>query len=152
MGVSFGTTISSSRPGALRLSSRRSTIPLYAFALGAGITIFTIFRAFSRRSWRLGGGVKILRSPRFKRGDAAATAGAALPYQPDTLPGGRDVDTPYGSIRAYEWGPEHGRKVLLVHGISTPCIALGAVAETLVSHGCRVLLFGKSKSRQTSQK
>jgi pimeloyl-ACP methyl ester carboxylesterase len=41
----------------------------------------------------------------------------------------------------YEWGPEKGRKVLLVHGISTPCVSLGGVANALVETGCRVLLL-----------
>jgi pimeloyl-ACP methyl ester carboxylesterase len=31
--------------------------------------------------------------------------------------------------------------VLLVHGISTPCLSLGAVADGLVAKGCRVMLF-----------
>ena len=66
---------------------------------------------------------------------------AKLPYPPDSLPGARDVETPYGSIRAYEFGPEDGRKVLLVHGVSTPCLALGAVAHGLAEKGCRVMLF-----------
>ncbi|RMZ79200.1 hypothetical protein DV738_g3508, partial [Chaetothyriales sp. CBS 135597] len=66
---------------------------------------------------------------------------AKLPYPPDTFPGARDVDTPYGSIRVYEFGPESGRKVVLVHGISTPCLSLGAVANGLVERGARVLLF-----------
>jgi hypothetical protein len=64
-----------------------------------------------------------------------------LPYPEDALPGARDVSSPYGSIRVYEWGPESGRKVLLVHGISTPCIAMGAMAHELVDRGCRVMLF-----------
>lgn len=64
-----------------------------------------------------------------------------LPYPPDALPGARDVDSPYGSLRVYEFGPEDGRKVLLVHGISTPCLALGGVANALVAKGCRVMLF-----------
>ncbi|CAC9892118.1 unnamed protein product, partial [Aureobasidium pullulans] len=64
-----------------------------------------------------------------------------LPYAPDALDGARDVATPFGSIRVYEWGPEDGRKVLLVHGISTPCIALVGLAEELVTKGCRVMLF-----------
>ena len=64
-----------------------------------------------------------------------------LPYPPDALPGARDILSPYGSIRAYEFGPEDGRKVLLIHGISTPCLALGAVAHGLVDKGCRVMLF-----------
>jgi hypothetical protein len=66
-----------------------------------------------------------------------------LPYPPDALEGARDVATPFGSIRVYEWGPQEGKKVLLVHGISTPCIALGSLAEELVQGGCRVMLFGE---------
>ncbi|KAJ8107417.1 hypothetical protein OPT61_g8884 [Boeremia exigua] len=64
-----------------------------------------------------------------------------LPYPPDALPGARDVDSPYGSIRVYEWGPEDGEKILLVHGISTPSIALGNLAHKLAENGCRVMLF-----------
>ncbi|RMZ89093.1 hypothetical protein DV736_g3683, partial [Chaetothyriales sp. CBS 134916] len=66
---------------------------------------------------------------------------AKLPYPVDSFPGARDVATPYGSIRVYEFGPESGRKVLLVHGISTPCLALGTIANGLAEKGCRVLLF-----------
>ncbi|KAL7943435.1 putative alpha/beta hydrolase family protein [Trichoderma barbatum] len=64
-----------------------------------------------------------------------------LVYRPDAFPGARDVDTPYGSIRVYEFGPENGEKVLLVHGISTPCITLSRIAHGLVDRGCRVMLF-----------
>ena len=65
----------------------------------------------------------------------------SLPYPPDAYPGIRDVVSPYGSLRVYEWGPEDGRKVLLVHGISNPCIALGAIAHGLADNGCRVMMF-----------
>ncbi|CAD0101092.1 unnamed protein product [Aureobasidium mustum] len=41
-----------------------------------------------------------------------------LPYAPDALEGARDVETPFGNIRVYEWGPEDGKKVLLIHGIN----------------------------------
>lgn len=68
----------------------------------------------------------------------------SLAYPPDLFPGARDVDTPYGNTRVYEWGPEDGRKVLLVHGISTPCLSLGLVAGKLVESGCRVMMFGKT--------
>ncbi|KZL78689.1 alpha/beta hydrolase family, partial [Colletotrichum tofieldiae] len=64
-----------------------------------------------------------------------------LPYQPDIFPGARDVETEYGSIRVYEWGPENGPKVVLIHGMSTCTMTLGPVAEALVSRGCRVMLF-----------
>lgn len=50
-----------------------------------------------------------------------------LPYPPDALPGARDVESPCGSLRVYEWGPTDGAKVLLVHGISTPSIGLGVL-------------------------
>lgn len=66
---------------------------------------------------------------------------AELPYPPDAYPGARDVASVYGNLRAYEWGPEDGKRVVLVHGISNPCIALGAIAHGLVDKGCRVILF-----------
>ncbi|KAI1481654.1 alpha/beta-hydrolase [Daldinia eschscholtzii] len=66
---------------------------------------------------------------------------AEIPYQPDAFPGARDVITPYGNIRVYEFGPENGRKVLFLHGISTSCMTLKAIAMPLVERGCRVMLF-----------
>ncbi|KAI0199115.1 alpha/beta-hydrolase [Astrocystis sublimbata] len=65
----------------------------------------------------------------------------ALPYPPDALPGGRDVDTPYGSIRVFEWGPEDGERVLFIPGITTPVVALGDLAHDIVARGYRVILF-----------
>ncbi|KAE8825936.1 hypothetical protein HRS9122_10121 [Pyrenophora teres f. teres] len=67
---------------------------------------------------------------------------AELPYHPAALPGARDVNTPFGSIRVYEFGPRDGEKVLLIHGISTPSIALTDLAHKLVARGRRVMLFG----------
>lgn len=73
-----------------------------------------------------------------------------LPYPPDLIPGARDVPTPYGSIRVYEWGPvDAERKVMLIHGISGGCPALLSCAEEFVSKGCRVMmieLFGRGWS------
>ncbi|KAK0633125.1 Alpha/Beta hydrolase protein [Immersiella caudata] len=66
---------------------------------------------------------------------------ASLPYPPDILPGARDVQTPYGTIKVFEWGPEDGERVLLLHGISTPCLSLANLAEALVAQGYRVLIF-----------
>ncbi|KAF1834505.1 alpha/beta-hydrolase [Decorospora gaudefroyi] len=64
-----------------------------------------------------------------------------LPYHPAALPGARDVDSPFGTIRVYEFGPRDGEKVLLIHGISTPSIALTDLAHKLVGRGRRVMLF-----------
>jgi len=72
---------------------------------------------------------------------------AASPYPPDLLPGARDVDTPYGVMRVYEWGLEDGLKVLLIHGDTTPGPILGPVASQLVERGCRVMIIGKSAHR-----
>ncbi|KPM40677.1 hypothetical protein AK830_g5889 [Neonectria ditissima] len=88
---------------------------------------------------------KILPNP-LKTGYGSAKSSSPTPsenlvYHPDSLPGARDVDTPYGSIRVYEFGPETGEKVLFVHGISTPCITLLPIANALVERGCRVMLF-----------
>lgn len=49
--------------------------------------------------------------------------------------------TQYGTIRVYEFGPEQGRKVLMVHGISTSCMTLSDIAHSLVEKGCRVMMF-----------
>lgn len=68
---------------------------------------------------------------------------SALPYAPNVLPGARDVDSPYGIMRCYEWGPEKGRKVVLVHGDTTPAPMLGPIAEKLAERDCRVLVLGK---------
>ncbi|KAK2045058.1 alpha/beta-hydrolase [Colletotrichum somersetense] len=64
-----------------------------------------------------------------------------LAYRPDSFPGARDVETPYGSIRVYEWGSTTGPKVILIHGISTSCMTLGRIAHALAARGCRVMMF-----------
>lgn len=69
-----------------------------------------------------------------------------LPYPPNHFPDPRDVETHYGSMRVYEWGPEHGAKVLLIHGDTTPGPMLGPVACELVNKGCRVMIIGLSTS------
>jgi hypothetical protein len=68
---------------------------------------------------------------------------AALPYPPDYYPGARDVKTPYGSMRVYEWGPESGRKIMLVHGDATCAPVWKRVAEGLVEKGARVCVVGR---------
>lgn len=87
-------------------------------------------------------GDKIIESPLSHVLTLTRTEQERLPFPPDILPGARDVSSPYGSIRVHEWGPEDGRRVLLVHGISTPGVALYSMADELVKNGCRVMLFG----------
>ena len=66
-------------------------------------------------------------------------------YRKDAIPGGRSVETPYGIIRVYEWGPEDGEKVLLIHGISAPALTVSGLADELALKGHRVLIFGMLK-------
>jgi pimeloyl-ACP methyl ester carboxylesterase len=103
-----------------------------AFSLGLVVRGFL----FSGKGARIRPSPRTTLLPRLSKSEIAS-----LPYPPDSLPGARDVQTSYGEIRVYEFGPEDGKKVLLVHGISTPCLALGAVAHGLAAKGCRVMLF-----------
>jgi hypothetical protein len=115
--------------------------PLLLFAGAASLGLFLITRSLQSQGKR-NPLEHVVPSPLKSLAHLPTEQVSKLPYPPDLFPGARDVDTPYGSIRVYEWGPEDGRKVLLVHGISTPCISLGNVAEKLVESGCRVMLFG----------
>jgi hypothetical protein len=116
---------------------RNTLVPLCVSA-GAILTIAVISRRIS-----LTRSADVVLSPKDTvLPSLSADEIAALPYPPDAIPGGRDVDTPYGSIRVYEWGPEDGKRVILLHGISTPSIALAGLANRLVKKGCRVMLFG----------
>ncbi|KJZ79035.1 hypothetical protein HIM_01808 [Hirsutella minnesotensis 3608] len=73
--------------------------------------------------------------------DTDAEELVGLPHNEDIFPGKRDVSTPYGSVRVYEFGPEDGPKVLFVHGITTSCMPFTPLAHALVARGCRVMLF-----------
>jgi len=84
----------------------------------------------------------ILRSPTHAASLSLESA-EKTPYPPNLLPGARDVNSPYGTIRVYEWGAESGRKVLFIHGLSTPAPALAVVADTLAQRGCRVMILGR---------
>ncbi|KKK13092.1 alpha/beta hydrolase [Aspergillus ochraceoroseus] len=115
------------------LVNYRSQFPLLA-AAGVSLSVGFLLRSLLSDRHLEG---PILHSPLTSAKSSAP--GVDLPL--DVLPGARDVQTPYGSIRVYEWGPEDGPKVLCVHGITTPCIALGGLAHALVDRGCRVMLF-----------
>ncbi|GAB1734977.1 hypothetical protein NU219Hw_g52t1 [Hortaea werneckii] len=120
----------------------RRMLYIAAAAPLAAYTGFRLFRSLATLRRRPANAQHhVIPSPRHSLQLLSAQDLNSLPYPPNALPGARDVDTPYGNIRVYEWGPEDGRKVLLVHGISTPCIALASLADSLVEKGCRVMLF-----------
>lgn len=74
-----------------------------------------------------------------------------MAYPLNALPGARDVETFYGSMRVYEWGPVDGDKVLFVHGDTIPCLIFSKISQALVDAGYRVMLFGKWCSRRDVQ-
>ncbi|KAI2626919.1 Alpha/Beta hydrolase protein [Hypomontagnella submonticulosa] len=71
----------------------------------------------------------------------SAEEAAMMAYPPNALPGARDVNTFYGTMRVYEWGPVNGEKVLFVHGDATPSLVFSKIAQGLVDAGYRVMLF-----------
>jgi hypothetical protein len=127
------------------LSSRLSSIkPIYLTAIPATLATLLLLRSLSVAN-RIPDPKQqtVLESPLH-----ALTIDEAddLAYAPDSIPGARDVESPWGRVRVYEWGPLTGKKVLLVHGISIPSVALSKVAAGLVEKGCRVMLFGMFSS------
>ncbi|KAJ5789738.1 uncharacterized protein N7518_006749 [Penicillium psychrosexuale] len=116
-------------------SNHQTQIPLLAVT-GASFTLGLLARSVFPQNESL---PTVLVSPRSTV--LPESENRKLPLPADALPGARDVASPYGSMRVYEWGPEDGPKVLFVHGITTPCISLGGVAHALVDRGCRVMLF-----------
>ncbi|KAK3330547.1 alpha/beta-hydrolase [Apodospora peruviana] len=120
----------------MRPAAAGSCIMLGVLAISAGLVLRSLTRSATSRREEL-----YIKSPRTLLPGLSAEKIVALPYDPSIIPGGRDVLTPYGVIKVFEWGPEDGEKVLLMHGISTPCLALANLAEELVGRGYRVMLF-----------
>jgi len=69
-----------------------------------------------------------------------------MAYPPNALPGARNVQTFYGTMRVYEWGPEGGDRVLFIHGDTTPSPIFSKIAQGLVDTGHRVMLFGRQRN------
>lgn len=46
-------------------------------------------------------------------------------------------------MRVYEWGPEEGRKVIMIPGDTTPAPIFSPLAKALVLKGLRVMIVGK---------
>ncbi|KAI9452914.1 Alpha/Beta hydrolase protein [Boletus coccyginus] len=62
-------------------------------------------------------------------------------YPDDYYQGGFYVLLPHGRTRYWLIGPNHGPRVVLVHGLSIPAIVWKVVAPVLASRGYRVLLY-----------
>lgn len=120
-------------------SNQRLAAYSAALAVGLGL-VLKINGAYPFTTQR-----KIIPSPRTTLlPKLSASQVASLGYPPDALPGSRDVKTPHGYMRVYEWGPVDGRKVVMVHGDATAAPLFKRIADILVKARCRVLCFGRS--------
>ncbi|KAL1915919.1 uncharacterized protein VTP21DRAFT_6307 [Calcarisporiella thermophila] len=75
--------------------------------------------------------------------------GDKVGYPEDIFPGGDYVSIPNGSTKYWLFGPEDGKKIVLVHGISIPAAIYKLVGHELAKNGFRVLtydLFGRGYS------
>ncbi|TFK79834.1 alpha/beta-hydrolase [Polyporus arcularius HHB13444] len=62
-------------------------------------------------------------------------------YPDNYYPGGAYAKFPNGAVRYWLIGPEHGKRVVLIHGLSVPAIIWKDVAPQLAARGYRVLLY-----------
>ncbi|PPR02143.1 hypothetical protein CVT24_011393 [Panaeolus cyanescens] len=62
-------------------------------------------------------------------------------YPEDFYSGGGYAEFPSGKVRYWLLGPESGKKIVLIHGLSIPAIVWKDVAPALASNGYRVLLY-----------
>ncbi|KAK6226399.1 alpha beta hydrolase family [Colletotrichum tabaci] len=135
LGLAAAAAAAAAATAYLLLTSPHTASPMSPFAAAAAAAAAAPRPANDRR--------KTAPSPKWTVLPALSTlARDELPYPPDALPGARDVATAYGNLRVYEFGPEDAEeRVLLLHGIGTPCLALGGVAEEFVERGWRVMTF-----------
>ncbi|KAI0268094.1 alpha/beta-hydrolase [Gloeopeniophorella convolvens] len=62
-------------------------------------------------------------------------------YPEDYYTGGAYVSLPFGRVRYWLMGPENGKKIVLIHGLSVPSLIWKDVAPALASRGFRVLMY-----------
>lgn len=62
-------------------------------------------------------------------------------YPEDLYSGGAYANLPLGRVRYWLIGPEDGRRIVLIHGLSIPAIVWKDIAPVLASRGYRVLLY-----------
>ncbi|KAF9418004.1 hypothetical protein BGZ94_009814 [Podila epigama] len=64
-------------------------------------------------------------------------------YPEDYYPGGAYADLTFGETHYFLFGPEDGKKIVFVHGLSTPASVWSKVARHMADNGCRVLVYGR---------
>ncbi|KAF9002314.1 Alpha/Beta hydrolase protein [Cyathus striatus] len=62
-------------------------------------------------------------------------------YPEDFYEGGNYVKLPWGRVRYWVLGPEDGRKIVLIHGLTIPAMVWKDIATALAKQGYRVLVY-----------
>ncbi|KAF9933917.1 hypothetical protein BGZ67_004059 [Mortierella alpina] len=94
------------------------------------------------------GARKIYRSITAERGlplpslrAVAQQLGRKCAYPEDYFPGGAYAELPFGETHYFLFGPDNGKKVVYIHGLSTPASVYSKVARHMAESGHRVLLY-----------
>ncbi|KAF9570174.1 hypothetical protein EC968_002113 [Mortierella alpina] len=74
--------------------------------------------------------------------DVAQQLGRDCAYPEDYFPGGAYAELPFGETHYFLFGPDNGKRVVFVHGLSTPASVYSKVARQMAESGHRVLLYG----------
>ncbi|KAI7827662.1 Alpha/Beta hydrolase protein [Gamsiella multidivaricata] len=111
-------------------------------ALAAGVSV----AAAASAALAVLGARKVYKSLTAERGCTlpslrAVTSHSAIAYPEDYYPGGSYADLSFGETHYFLFGPEDGKKVVFVHGLSTPASVYDKVARHMANNGCRVLLY-----------
>ncbi|KAF7296721.1 Hydrolase-4 domain-containing protein [Mycena chlorophos] len=62
-------------------------------------------------------------------------------YPENWLEGGGYVTLPLGRVKYWIVGPENGKKVVLIHGLTTPALAFARIVPLLVAANFRVMVY-----------
>ncbi|KAF9276798.1 hypothetical protein BGZ68_009752 [Mortierella alpina] len=94
------------------------------------------------------GARKIYRSITAERGlslpslrAVAHRSGKNCAYPEDYFPGGAYAELSFGETHYFLFGPDNGKKVVFIHGLSTPASVYSKVARDMAENGHRVLLY-----------
>ncbi|KAF9960223.1 hypothetical protein BGZ72_007614 [Mortierella alpina] len=115
--------------------------------MAATVSFLTVAAAASAALAGLGA-QKIYRSITAERGlplpslrAAANKLGKTSAYPEDYYPGGDYAELPFGETHYFLFGPDNGKKVVFIHGLSTPASVYNKVARHMAESGHRVLLY-----------
>lgn len=124
---------------------RTATPQQAALAVTSGVGVAVLFR-LALSSFRRTSNAVAISSPRETLLPYLSDSEKSkLGYPPDFYPGARDVVTPFGTMRVYEFGPKEGKKVFFIHGDATPSTVFKPIADALVQKGYRVMLIGEGR-------